>query len=203
MCWNNDASVPFRVGTLGPHTVLPISSTVQNTLQNPFLELPSPTSRCFPESHRWPEISFLSKVTLVVEKARSHRAPNLGCRGDESLRWFNLFPKNAVRDMMHEWARCRDEAASYSLHPPESLLNHQSSFHGRMFKLTTNFDADSLLYSLHYCERDSHTVHTLTQWRLPPPLTSTVKSSLFTHAHYSPLSLAARLYPRCTLFLLC
>ena len=28
----------------------------------------------------------------------------------------------------------------------------------------------------------------------PPPLTSTVKSSLFTHAHSSPLSLAARLH---------
>ena len=34
----------------------------------------------------------------------------------------------------------------------------------------------------------------LTQWHLPPPLTSTVKSSLFTHAHSSPLSLAARLH---------
>ena len=33
-----------------------------------------------------------------------------------------------------------------------------------------------------------------TQWHLPPPLTSTVKSSLFTHAHSSPLSLAARLH---------
>ncbi|KAF6094688.1 hypothetical protein HJG60_011798 [Phyllostomus discolor] len=34
----------------------------------------------------------------------------------------------------------------------------------------------------------------LTQWCLPPPLTSTVKSSLFTHVHSSPLSLAARLH---------
>ena len=33
-----------------------------------------------------------------------------------------------------------------------------------------------------------------TQWCLPPPLTSTVKSSLFTHAHSSSLSLAARLH---------
>ena len=34
----------------------------------------------------------------------------------------------------------------------------------------------------------------LTQWHLPPPLTGSVKSSLFTHAHSSPLSLAARLH---------
>ena len=36
----------------------------------------------------------------------------------------------------------------------------------------------------------------LTQWRLLPPLTSTVKSSMFMFAHFSPLSLAARLH-RC------
>ena len=35
-------------------------------------------------------------------------------------------------------------------------------------------------------------MHTLTQQHLPPPLTSTVKLSLLTHAHSSPLSLAAR-----------
>ena len=41
-----------------------------------------------------------------------------------------------------------------------------------------------------------HSTHT--QWCLPPPLTSTLKSSLFTHAHSSPLSLAARLHHCCT-----
>ena len=34
----------------------------------------------------------------------------------------------------------------------------------------------------------------LTQWYLPPPLTDTVKSSLFTHVNSSPLSLAVRLH---------
>ena len=38
-----------------------------------------------------------------------------------------------------------------------------------------------------------HTVHMLTQQHLLPSLTSTVKS-LFTRAHSSPLSLAARLH---------
>ena len=52
-----------------------------------------------------------------------------------------------------------------------------------MFKLNAKFDADSLLYSLSHFECDGHTVHILTQWHLPPPLTSTVKLSLFTHMH--------------------
>ena len=77
------------------------------------------------------------------------------------------------------------------------LLNHLNSFHGGMFKLNTKFDADLLLNSLSHFECDSHTVHGLTQWSLPPSLTSTVKSSLFTHVHSSPLSLAARLHWCC------
>ena len=78
-----------------------------------------------------------------------------------------------------------------------SLLKHPDSFCWRMFKLSVKFDADSLLYSLSHFECDGHTVHTLIQWCLPPPLTSTVKSSLFTHVHCSPLSLAARLHWCC------
>ena len=66
-----------------------------------------------------------------------------------------------------------------------------------MFKLNAKFDADSLLYLLSHFECDSHTVHMVTQGRLLPPLTSTVKLSLFTHAHSSPLSLAARLNGCC------
>ena len=57
-----------------------------------------------------------------------------------------------------------------------------------MLKLHTKLNADLLLYLLSHFECDGHTVHTLTQWHLPPPLTSTVKSSLFTQAHSSPLS---------------
>ena len=71
------------------------------------------------------------------------------------------------------------------------LLNHPNSFHGGMFKLHARLDADSLLYLLSHFECDSHTVHMLTEWHLPSPLTSTVKSSLFTHVHSSLPSLAA------------
>ena len=57
------------------------------------------------------------------------------------------------------------------------------------------------LMQIHCCthchfECDSHTVHMLTQWCLPLTLTRTVKLSLSTHVHSSPLSLAARLH-RC------
>ena len=77
---------------------------------------------------------------------------------------------------------------------PKSLLSHLNSFCRRMFKLSTKFDANSLLYLLSHFECNGHTIHMLTQWHLPPPLTSTVKLSLFTHVHSSPLSLAARLH---------
>ena len=76
------------------------------------------------------------------------------------------------------------------------LLCHLKSFHEGMFKFNTKSDEDSLLYSLSYFECKSHTVHIHTQRHLPPPLTSAMKSSLFTLVHSSPLSLAARLQCR-------
>ena len=66
-----------------------------------------------------------------------------------------------------------------------------------MFKLNAKFDEYSLLYSVSHFECDGYTVHRLTQQRLPPPLTSTVKSSLFTHEHSSPLSFSVRLHQCC------
>ena len=38
---------------------------------------------------------------------------------------------------------------------------------------------------LAHFECDCHTVHMLTQWHLPPPMTSTVKPPLFIHTHPS------------------
>ena len=92
---------------------------------------------------------------------------------------------------MHEQVHCCDEAANRQL----GLLSHLSSFHGGMFKLTVKFDAGLLPYLLSHFECDDHTVHMLTQWHVPPPLTSTVMLSLFTHVHSSLLFLAARLHP--------
>ena len=78
----------------------------------------SSPSRCqlpyFPESHRWSEISSLSKGILVLGTARSHRASNLGHRG--WVTWVVwCFTKNSARDVMHEWACCPDEAANHQL----------------------------------------------------------------------------------------
>ena len=75
-------------------------------------QLPHPY---FPKSHQWPEISSLSKGILVLGKARSCRAPNLGCRGGESPGWFDVSSKNSAWDVMHEQACCCDEAASHQL----------------------------------------------------------------------------------------
>ena len=102
-----------------------------------------------------------------------------------------MFCQKTAWDVMHEQVHCRDEAANHQL-PRCGLLNHLNNFCRGMFKLNVKFDADSLLYLLRHCECASHTVHMLTQRCLPPPLTSTVKSSSFTHVHSSPFSLAAR-----------
>ena len=80
-----------------------------------FSQSPSAALLYFPESHRWSEIFSLTKVILVWRKVRSHRAPNLGCRGAESPGWFHVLPKNFAQDTMREWARCRDEAAHHQL----------------------------------------------------------------------------------------
>ena len=62
------------------------------------------------------------------------------------------------------------------------LLNHPNSFHGGMFKLKAKSDADSFLYSHSHLECNGHTVHAPST-HLPPPLTSTVKLSLFMYVH--------------------
>ena len=106
----------------------------------------------FSESHWWSEVSSLSKVILDFGKARSHRAPNLGCGGAELPGWFAVSPKKLCMR--------RDAWASVLLWWPHSTRAHPMC--------------------------------------LLPPLTSTVKLSLFTVVHSSPFSLAARLHPCCS-----
>ena len=107
---------PLQSRHLGTsHSSPSVSSTVQNSLQNPLLESPSDAPSYFPESHQCSEISSLSKVILVLGKAKRHRAPNLGCSGAESPGWFGVLPKSSAWDVMHEPACCCDEAASHQL----------------------------------------------------------------------------------------
>ena len=149
----------------------------------------------FPESHWWSEISSLSKVILVWEKP-DIAGSQIWAVGGLSHWVIGCFTKKPCTRhdawlYILSWWICQSLVAHSC-----DLLNHPSSFHGVIFKLNTKSDANSLLSSLSHFECDDHTVHMLTQWCLPPPLTSTVKSSLFTHAHSSPLALAARLH-RC------
>ena len=51
----------------------------------------------------------------VLGKARSHRAPNLGCRGAESSGWFDVSQRNSAQDTIHEQVHCHDEAANQQL----------------------------------------------------------------------------------------
>ena len=174
--------VPFQVGTLGLHAVLPITQ--------------SAALLYFPESHPQSEICSPSKVTLVLGKARSHWAPNLGCRRVSHQGDMMFCQKTLPKTWCMSGCIVVMKLPITSCHS-WGLLNHPSSFHGRMFKLNTKFDADLLLYSLGHFECNGHTVHLLTQWHLLPPLTRRVKSSLLTHAHCSPVFLAARLHHCC------
>ena len=136
-------------------------------------------------------------MILALGKARSCRAPNMGCRGPELPTWFEVLSKNYRRREAWVGALLWWSCPSPVVHSC-CLLNHPNSFRAGMFKLNTKSGTDLLLYSLSHFECNDHTVHMLTQWCLPPPLTSTVKWSLFTHVHSSPLSLADRLHWCCT-----
>ena len=173
----------------------------------------------FPESHQWSEISFLSEVILVLGKASSFGNPQISfqfshhqllifvdcspytfnilrcsacCRPSRVGITFNRFSTIFRALVPHFYLRCTHCIIS------ESLLNHPNIFSMEEYlRFTQNLiQTDSLLYSFSHFECNGHTIHTLTQWHVPPPLTSTVKSSLFTHAHSHPLSLAAR-FNRC------
>ena len=86
-----------------------------------FSQLSSAALSYFPESHQWAEISSFSKVILVLGKARSHRAPNLGWSGAELPGWFDVLPKYSARDVIHERACYCDEAANHQ--SPRAVLH--------------------------------------------------------------------------------
>ena len=161
-----------------------------------FSQSPSIAWSYFPKSHQWSEVSYFSKVTLVLGKARSHRTPYLGCRRSESPGWFDVSPENSTQDMMHKRECCHDEA-------PNSQLPIAVAFW--IIRLISAEECSSLTQNLMYirCSTCSVILNTMTiQYILPqrhllPTLTSTVKLSLFTHAHSSPFSLAARLHHCC------
>ena len=90
-------------------------SLYEEKMQNPLLDLPWAASSYFSESHQWSELSSLSKMILVLEKARSHRAPNLGYREAESPGWFDVLPEKLCTRCDAWAACCGDEADNYLL----------------------------------------------------------------------------------------
>ena len=170
---------PFKVGTLGPHTVLPTPTSHPIVLS----WILSMVWNLFPFND---DFSFGKSQKLQ------------GTKSELQGGWITwviwCFTKKlcmrcyALADTLSWWS-CQSPVAHIC-----GLLNHPNHFYRGMFKLNAKFDGDLSLYLLSHFECDSHTVHMLTQWRLLPPLTSTVKLSLFTHMHSSPLSLATRLH---------
>ena len=176
--------------------VFPASLPQFKTLCDPLLESP------------WAVTVIISWISSMVwnlfpfkgdfswgGKARSRSVLNLGCRGAESPGWFNVSPKNSAGDVMHEPARCCDEPANHPLPTAVAFWIIWIVSSEKCSRLMQIVCRSVALHVSHF-ECDSHTVRMLTQQHLPPPLTSTVKLSLFTHVHSSPLSLAASLH-RC------
>ena len=148
---DNDASVPFKVGTLGPHTVLPI------TISYPVLfSWISPTV--------WNLFPF--KGDFSFGKNQKSQGTNSGLKGNWLRGWFDVLPKNSAQT--HS-GRIVVMKRPIPCCPWLQLLNHPNSFYRGMFKLNTKSDADLLLYSLSHFECDTHTVHMLNQGCLLPP----------------------------------
>ena len=167
---------------MGPHTVLPIA-------------ISCPEVFSWISSMVWNLLPF--KGDFSFRKSQKSQGAKSDYREAESLGWFDVLPKNCRRhdtwaDVL-SWCSCQSPVAHSC-----SLLEH---FHRAMLRLNAKSDADLLLYSLSDFECDNHTVHMLTQWHLLPPLASTMKSSLFTHAHSSPLSLDAMLHRNHSLYI--
>ena len=98
---DNDTSIPFKAA--------PWDLTQ-------FSQLPSAAPLYFPESYWCSEISSILKVILVLGKARSHRAPNLGCRVELSHLGALMFCQKPLHEIVpNEWAQCHDEAANHQL----------------------------------------------------------------------------------------
>ena len=114
------------------------------------------TSHSSPSCHQLPHCIFLnltnglnsslSQVILVLGKAKSHRAPNLGCRGGWVI-WVIWCFTQKLCMRCDTWAGtllwwgCQSPVAHSC-----GLLNHPNNFRRGMFKLNARFDADLLLY---------------------------------------------------------
>ena len=91
---------PIKVGTLGPHTVLPVA-------------ISCPIVFSWMLSMIWNLLPF--KGDFKLGKARSCRAPSLGCKGNVLPGWFDVSPQKSAGDVMHEQSCCHNEDANHQL----------------------------------------------------------------------------------------
>ena len=118
--WNNDASVPFKVGTLGSHTILPITISCSVVLSWISLIV----WNLFPFGG---DFSFGKKTEVTGRQiwAVEGLSPlgNLWKLCTRRDAWGGAFLWWSCQSpVIHSWG----------------LLNHLNSFHGGMFKLNAN-----------------------------------------------------------------
>ena len=164
---DNDISVPFKVGTLGPHTVLPASLPLFKTLCKIFCwNCPQLPHHTFLNLIDGPNL-FPFKSDFSFEKSQKSQGNlytvntlrcSACCRPSRMWITFNGFSTIFEAFVPHFYLH----STHYII--PKSSLYHPNGFCGGMFKLNTKFDADSSLYLLSHFECDGHTVHMLPQW---------------------------------------
>ena len=98
---DNDALAPFKVGTFGSHTILPIG-------------ISCPIIFSWISSMVWNLFPF--KGDFSFGKSQKSQGAKSGPLGglSESLGWFDVSLKSSVWDMMHE-RLCCDEAANHQV----------------------------------------------------------------------------------------
>ena len=107
--------------------------------------------------------SLPSKVILILGKARSLRAPNLGCSGAESPGSLDVSPKISTRDVMPEQAFCHCEAANQSpvsVEEYSSFIQNLMQIHCSTCSVILNVTATQYTCSLNGVYRP----HWLVQW---------------------------------------
>ena len=150
----HDASVPFKLGTLGPHTVLPVTiscpivfSWISSTVWNLF---PFKGDFSFGESHK-------------LQGTKSGLKGGLNHLGDLMFRKKNLCMRHDSWVVTLSWWSCQS-LFTYSY----SLLYQLNSFRGEVFKFNAKSDANSLLYSDILNTMATQYIHMLTQQQWPP-----------------------------------
>ena len=135
---DNDTSVPFKVGTLGPLTVLLVA--ISCPVVFPWILLQS-------------EIPSLSEVILVWEKPEV-----TGCQIWAVVGLSHLGDLMFRQKTFHKTWCMSGWVAMMKLPTAAAFWIIPNSFHGGMFKLHAKFDADSWLCS-HFLVRQPHSTH--------------------------------------------